>query len=57
MNFGYGLQADGVYGGTVPPATTSIELTTAWGVDASYEHFWSKKWQTSLYGSYVDVQL
>ena len=50
-NYGYGLQTDGVYttGG-------SIELTTAWGVAASFEHFWSKKWQTSLYGSYVDFK-
>jgi hypothetical protein len=55
--FGYGLQADGVYGGTLAAGnTTSIQLTTAWGVDASYEHFWSKKWQTSLYGSYVDFK-
>ena len=34
----------------------SIELTTAWGVAASYEHFWSKKWQTSLYGSYSEFK-
>ena len=30
-----------------------FELTTAWGVDASYEHRWNKQWKTSVYGSYV----
>ena len=55
--FGYGFQADGVYGGTVAAGTaTGIQLTTAWGVAASYEHFWSKQWQTSLYGSYADFK-
>jgi hypothetical protein len=55
--FGYGLQADGVYGGTLAGGNaTSISLTTAWGIAASYEHFWSKKWQTSLYGSYADFK-
>jgi hypothetical protein len=50
-SYGFGLQTDGVYGA----AGTSIELTTAWGVDASYEHFWNKQWQTSVYGSYIQV--
>ncbi len=55
--FGYGYQADGVYGGTIAGGTaTSISLTTAWGIAASYEHYWSKKWQTSLYGSYSDFK-
>ena len=34
---------------------TNIELTTAWGVNASYEHFWSPRWRTSLHGGYVEV--
>ena len=46
--YGYGLQADGVYG-----STGDVELTTAWGVDASYEHRWNQQWKTSVYGSYV----
>jgi Porin subfamily len=49
-SYGYGLQADGVYA-----TGTDIELTTAWGVDASFEHHWNKKWQTSLYGSYASI--
>ena len=46
--YGYGLMSDSVYG--VTPG--SIQLTTAWGVNAAYEHFWSKSWQTSVYGGY-----
>ena len=45
---GWGLVTDGVYGGT-----SSVELTTAWGVNAAYEHFWNKRWQTSIYGAYT----
>jgi hypothetical protein len=47
--YGFGLVTDGVYG----PAGTSVELTTAWSVNAAYEHFWNKHWQTSLYGGYL----
>ena len=39
--------------GTSAANGTSIELTTAWGVNAAYEHFWSKQWQTSVYGAYT----
>jgi hypothetical protein len=24
-----------------------------WGVNAAYEHHWNKRWQTSIYGSYI----
>ncbi len=34
-------------------AAGGIELTTAWGVNAAYEHFWNKRWQTSVYGAYT----
>jgi Porin subfamily len=55
--FGYAIQADGVYGGTLAAGNpTSISLTTAWGIAASYEHHWNKQWQTSLYGSYADFK-
>jgi hypothetical protein len=33
----------------------TIQLTTAWSVFASYEHFWTPSLRTSLYGSYLDV--
>jgi hypothetical protein len=46
--YGIGIGSDGVYA-----TGNSIELTTAWGVNAAYEHFWSKSWQTSVYGAYT----
>jgi hypothetical protein len=52
-SYGIGIGSDGVYAGTNPTNGTSIELTTAWGVNAAYEHFWSKSWQTSVYGAYI----
>jgi hypothetical protein len=55
----YGVLSDGVYGGSaLTPITapaTNINLTTAWGVNAGYEHFWSPRWRTSLYGGYTSV--
>ena len=51
--------ADAVYGGLINgtglAAATSLELTTAWNVNAAYEHFWSPRWRTSLYGGYAQV--
>jgi Porin subfamily len=64
FNSAYGVVADGVYGGTVFNHTcnqafnntgTDIQLTTAWGLNASYEHFWNPRWRTSLYGGYTSV--
>ena len=34
---------------------TDLELTTAWNVNAAYEHFWNPRWRTSLYGGYAAV--
>jgi hypothetical protein len=47
--YGLGEVSDGVYGA----AGSSIDLTTAWSVNAAYEHFWTKRWQTSVYGTYM----
>ena len=44
---------DGGFTGTAA-APGIYELTTAWSVFASYEHFWTPSLRTSLYGSYVD---
>ena len=55
-NIGFGVLSDGVYGGTILGVnTTNVELTTAWGVNAAYEHFWNPRWRTSLYGGYAAV--
>src|ERR1019366_2992005 len=51
--YGIGVGSDGVFGGTSIATGTSISLTTAWGVNAAYAHFWSKQWQTSVYGAYT----
>jgi hypothetical protein len=48
-SYGFGVSSDGVYGAS----PSSVELTTAWGVNAAYEHFWNKSWQTSVYGAYL----
>jgi hypothetical protein len=52
----YGVVADGVFGGSAQTFNaTDINLTTAWGLNASYEHFWNPRWRTSLYGGYTSV--
>ena len=54
-----GIMSDGVYGGVGAlnnfANATDIQLTTAWNINASYEHFWSPRWRTSLYGGYAAV--
>ncbi len=30
-------------------------MTSAWGINASYEHYWTPAWHTSLYGAYYAV--
>lgn len=54
---GLGLLSDGVYGGStvVGGNATKVELTTAWNVNAAYEHFWNAQWRTSVYGGYGEV--
>lgn len=52
-SYGTGVITDGVYG-VIAGVGTSVQLTTAWGVNAAYEHFWSKSWRTSVYGAYQE---
>jgi hypothetical protein len=56
---GYGFLTDAVYSGSIlgtgTAAATDLELTTAWNVNAAYEHFWNPRWRTSLYGGYAAV--
>ena len=58
----FGVLADGVYGGLLTGTAvagtlpTSVELTTAWQVNAAYEHFWNPRWRTSVYGGYERVE-
>jgi len=51
-----GVLSDGVYGGTLASGnTTSVQLTSAWGFNAAYEHFWVPNFRTSVYGGYDKV--
>jgi hypothetical protein len=52
---GFGILSDAIYGGALGTTATSLELTTAWNVNAAYEHFWNPRWRTSLYGGYSEV--
>jgi hypothetical protein len=55
-NEGYGVLSDCVYGGTPGTATTTgCQLTSAWGFNAGYEHYWTPAWHTSLYGAWYQV--
>jgi hypothetical protein len=67
QQLGVGFIADGTYCGTSTltagvtcglggnTAGTSIQLTTVWGVDAAYEHFWTPSLRTSLVGAYNHI--
>ncbi len=48
----YGLVSDSVFG-VIAGAGTPQELTTAWNINASYEHYWNKAWKTSVYTGYA----
>src|SRR5262249_51918256 len=52
QNMGYGFFTDGVFSN----ATGEVQLTTAWGINAAYDHVWTPQLRTSLYGSYVRVE-
>ena len=55
-NEGFGVVTDAVYGGIIANGNASgLSLTTAWNVNAAYEHFWNPRWRTSLYGGYAAV--
>jgi len=55
----WGVMSDCVYGGSSSAAgavsTTGCQLTSAWGVNAGYEHFWTPALHSDLYGAYYQV--
>jgi hypothetical protein len=54
----FGIMSDCVYGATTEePATgtTSCNLTTAWSVNAAYEHYWTPSVHESFVGAYEAV--
>ena len=40
---------------TCPAGGSALQLTTAWSVQAAYEHFWTPSLRTSLVGAYTDI--
>ena len=52
QNVGFGFFSDGVFS----VATNDVQLTTAYGVNAAYEHFWTPAVRTSLYGFYTAIR-
>jgi len=53
----FGILSDCVYGGTLAAGnTTGCNLTTAYGFNAAYEHYWTPAWHTSIYGAWYNVQ-
>jgi hypothetical protein len=49
---GFGVLSDANFGSV---GTTDLELTTAWNVNAAYQHQWNARWKTSIYGGYAAV--
>ncbi len=56
-SFGFGKQADAVYGGLLAGSVnaTGLELTSTWAVNAAYTHFWNAQWKSTLHGSYHET--
>jgi hypothetical protein len=56
----WGINTDCVFGGGpavagVATNQTSCQLTTAWSLNAGYEHYWTPQWHESFYGGYEAV--
>jgi hypothetical protein len=54
----FGVLSDCVYGGApgaTAGTTTGCQLTTAWGFNASYEHYWTPSVHESFFGGYYAV--
>ena len=52
-SFGTLLYTDGIY---TSAGGSNIELTTSFGAIAAYDHVWSQKWKTSLYGGIDSIR-
>jgi hypothetical protein len=61
-NFGFGVMSDCVYGSLAAPLGgpvvdgTGCNLTTAWEVNASYEHYWTPQFHESFVVGYEQAQ-
>jgi len=52
---GYGILSDCVYANSAATGPIGCQLTSAWGFNAAYEHYWVPNWHTSLYGAWYEV--
>jgi hypothetical protein len=58
----YGVLSDAVYGSTSGNSSThcvgcvGLQLTTAWNINAAFEHYWTPAFHSSLYGGYAEVK-
>jgi hypothetical protein len=50
----WAVETDCVYNGDAGTGT-GCHLTTAWSINASYEHYWTPQWHQSLAGAYEAV--
>jgi porin-like protein len=50
-NVAFGWVTDGVYNNS-----SDIEKTTAWSFGAGFEHYWSRQFSTTWYGSYAKMK-
>jgi hypothetical protein len=61
-NYGFGVMSDCVYGSTLAPIGgpvlngTGCNLTTAWEVNASYEHYWTPQFHESFVFGYEKAE-
>jgi hypothetical protein len=51
-NLGWGFVSDGVFS----VATGDVQLTTAWGINAAYDHLWLPNFRTSVYVAWTRYQ-
>jgi hypothetical protein len=61
-NIGFGIESDCVYGSTSASTVgvvvngTGCNLTSAWQVNASFEHYWTPQFHESFYGGIEEVR-
>jgi hypothetical protein len=55
-NVAFGWISDGIYGGPADGFSDDIEKTTAWATGGGFEHYWSRNFSTTWYGSYGKVK-
>jgi hypothetical protein len=57
-SLGLGFWTDGIFAnpGFVPGYDGSIQKTTAWGINAAWDHLWTPNLKTSVYGAYIALE-